>query len=77
VKFRFQQFTKHGLWTSPGAFEDDFDGIVRSVVSGHVFGQPRAAIECGTGRVIVSLDAYGHETPESAILFGLAAARVA
>jgi hypothetical protein len=77
VKFRFQQLTKRGLWTSPGVFEDDLDGIVKSVGDGHVVGQPRAAVECDTGRVIFALDAYGQECVESAAIFGLAAARAA
>jgi hypothetical protein len=77
VKFRFQQLTKRGLWTSPGVFEDDLEGIVKSVVDGHVHGQPRAAVECETGRVIFALDAYGQEAAESAGPFAVAAARAA
>jgi hypothetical protein len=77
VKFRFQQLTKRGLWTSPGVFEDDREGIVKSVVDGHVLGQPRAAVDCDTGCVIYALDAYGQECVGSAGLFGLAAARAA
>jgi len=77
VKFRFQQITRQGLWTSECVFEGDYADIVAQVVQGHVRGQPRAAIEHGSDRVIFALDADGRATLAAAGLFGLGAAQAA
>ena len=69
MKFRFQQITRKGLWTSQGVFEGDHDDIVRSVDMGHVIGEPRAAIEEHSGLVIYALDAQGRNTPAAAAMF--------
>ena len=69
MKFRFQQITRRGLWTSQGVFEGDSGDIARSVDVGHVFGEPRAAIEEHTGLVIYALDAQGRHTPAAAAMF--------
>ena len=69
MKFRFAQVTPRGLWISPGVFQGGYSDIVVMVTNGHVLGQPRAAVEEGTGRVIFSLDRNGQSTPASATLF--------
>ena len=69
VKFRFHQITPKGLWISPGVFEDDHDAIVAMVMQGHVVGQPRAAVEEDSGRIIFSIDASGDATEGSDGLF--------
>ncbi|CAN5913703.1 hypothetical protein BH11PSE8_BH11PSE8_15040 [soil metagenome] len=75
MKFRFAQITPRGLWISPGVFQGSHDDIVAMVTHGHVLGQPRAAVEEGSGRVIFSLDSHGHTTPASAAMFDGSAAR--
>ena len=77
MKFKFQQITRQGLWTSECVFEGDYADIVAQVVQGHVLGQPRAAIEHGSDRVIFALDADGQATPASAALFGIGATQAA
>ena len=74
MRFRFQQLTRHGLWTSPDVFDWGLAEIMASVRSGHVFGQPRAAVEVDTNNVIYSIDAGGLETQESTRLFANAQA---
>lgn len=69
MKFRFAQMTPRGLWISPGVFQGGYDDIVVMVTHGHVLGQPRAAVEEGSGRVIFSLDGNGVSTPASATIF--------
>ena len=69
MKFRFRQLTRKGMWTSPGVFEGEYDEIVASVREGHIVGQPRAAVEVESGRVIYSVDAQGRSTQASAALF--------
>jgi hypothetical protein len=71
MQFRFQQITRQGLWTSESVFEGDYAEIVAQVIAGHVLGQPRAAIERGSERVIFALDASGQATPASRGLFEL------
>ena len=58
-------------------FEGDYSDIVAQVVQGHVLGQPRAAMEHGSDRVIFALDADGQATPASAGLFGIGTAQAA
>ena len=69
MKFRFQQITRRGLWTSQGVFEGDHGDIVRSVDVGHIIGEPRAAIEEHTGLVIYALDAQGRQTSAAVAIF--------
>lgn len=59
MKFRFQQQTCRGLWTSPGVFEADYADIVRMVDNGHRIGQPRAAVDVVTHLVIYAVDGDG------------------
>ena len=69
MKFRFQQLTRKGMWTSPGVFEGEYDEIVASVHEGHVVGQPRAAVEVDSARIIYSVDAHGRSTAASTAIF--------
>lgn len=57
LRWRYQQYTKSGgLWTSDEVFEGDYRRAVQGVIAGALLGEPRAAIEEGTGRVIYALD---------------------
>jgi hypothetical protein len=64
VKFRFHQATPKGLWISRGVFEEGYDEIVAQVRHGYVPGEPRAAIEEDTERVIFAWDGCGAETTD-------------
>ena len=70
LKWRYQQDTPdQGRWTSSEVFEGDYRRAVQGVVAGHLLGQPRAAIEEGTGRVVYALDAQGLPTAVAVQLF--------
>jgi len=76
-KFRFQQITPRGLWTSPGVFEAEYDEIVEMVHGAHAPGQPRAAVEADSARVIYALDAQGNPTDAAAQLFAASPTKAA
>ena len=62
MKFRFQEQTKQGLWTSPGVFEADYPDIVRMIHKAHRIGHQRAAIEVDTLLIIYGVDSEGKAT---------------
>jgi hypothetical protein len=69
MRWKYQQDTPEGRWTSTEVFEGDTRAAVQGVIAGHLLGQPRAAIEEGTGRVVYALDAHGNATAAAAKLF--------
>lgn len=69
MRWKFQQDTPQGRWTSTEVFEGDYRAAVQGVIAGHLLGQSRAAIEEGTDRVIYALDAHGNATADAVKLF--------
>lgn len=69
LRYRYMQVTREGMWTSDEVFEGEYRQAVQGVIAGHLMGQPRAAVEEGTGAVIYSLDAKGEGTAASVKLF--------
>lgn len=70
IKFRIQQLLPGGeKWTSDAVFEGEYRAAVQNVIAGFLGGQPRAAIEEGTGRVVYALDAKGQATAAAVALF--------
>ena len=71
IRWKYQQDTPEGgRWTSTEVFEGEYRAAVQGVIAGHLLGQPRAAIEEGTGRVVYALDALGNATAAAVKLFG-------
>jgi hypothetical protein len=71
ISYRLQQILPDGtLWTSSESYERDTRHAAQSVLAGFLCGQPRAAVEEGTGRVIFAVDAKGRATTEAVQLFG-------
>lgn len=71
LRWRYQQLTKaSGPWTSSEVFEGDYRKAVQGVVGGALLGEPRAAVEEGTGRVIYAVDDKGNATALAVKLFG-------
>jgi hypothetical protein len=66
IKWRYHQILPTGRdgtanrWVSPD---------VQGVMAGHLGGQPRAAVEEGTGLVVYALDAKGQATAAAVALF--------
>ena len=69
MRWKYQQDTPQGHWTSTEVFEGDYRAAVQGVIAGHLLGQARAAIEEGTGRVVYALDAQGNATAAAVKLF--------
>lgn len=69
LNYRLQQHTPEGLWTSEAVYQGEYREAVRAVLAGHLKGQPRAAVEEGTGRVVYALDARGDATAAAVKLF--------
>lgn len=69
MRWKYQQDTPQGRWTSEGVFEGDYRAAVQGVLAGHLLGHARAAIEEETGRVIYALDANGNATAAAVALF--------
>ena len=70
ISWRYQQDTPdQGRWTSTEVFTGRYRDAVQGVIAGHLMGQPRAAIEEGTGRVVYALDAKGLATAAAVKLF--------
>jgi len=76
-KFRFQQLTPRGLWTSPGVFEAEYDEIVEMVHGAHAPGQPRAAVDVDSACVIYAVDAQGNPTDAAVLLFAASPTKAA
>lgn len=69
MRWKYQQDTPQGRWTSTEVFEGDYRAAVQGVIAGHLLGQARAAIEEETGRVVYALDANGNATAAAVKLF--------
>ena len=70
IRWRYQQITRSaGLWTSDAVSEGEYRQAVQGVVAGHLLGEPRAAVEEGTGRVVYAIDAHGRATSDAVQLF--------
>ncbi len=69
MRWKYQQDTPQGRWTSTEVFEGDYRAAVQGVIAGHLLGQARAAIEEGTGRVVYALDAHGNASAAAVKLF--------
>lgn len=70
IKYRLHQQLKDGTtWTSCEAYEREYRHAVQDVLVGFIPGEPRAAIEEGTGRVVYALDATGQPTAAAVKLF--------
>ena len=61
-KWRYVQRLPDGtVWTSDQVFEGEQVRAVQGVIAGFLIGQPRAAIEEGTGRRMYALDGKGRQ----------------
>jgi len=70
LKWHYQQHRKDGtVWTSEAVFTGEYRNAAQGVVAGFLVGEPRAAIEDETGRVIYAVDAKGAATADAVKLF--------
>lgn len=74
LKWRYQQHRKDGtIWTSEAVFTGEYRSAAQGVMAGLLIGEPRAAIEEETGRVIYAVDANGAATAAAVKLFSTVA----
>ena len=70
LKWRYQQHRKEGtVWTSEAVFTGEYRKAAQGVVAGFLIGEPRAAIEEETRRVIYAVDEKGQATAAAVTLF--------
>lgn len=70
LRWRYRQILPDGsLWTSEAVFDGELRHAAQGVIAGSLFGQPRAAIEERSGRVLFALDRYGLNTEQASALF--------
>ncbi len=74
LKWRYQQHRKDGTqWTSETVFQGEYRQATQGVLAGFLIGEPRAAIEEETGRVVYAVDAKGAATADAVKLFSTVA----
>lgn len=61
IRYRFEQDTPEGTWTSPDIFEaQDLRHVRQAIIAGFLMGRGYRAIDAESGALLYGLDAKGN-----------------